>query len=147
MRSHVVFNHPAEFVPLSDDEGILGVQGAGWFRKLLLQIPGAEVEEPFQEDWGVAIGLKRNGMRFWVGLSPLFDDGNHWIAHLHHDALLQRFRQAGHDELLTLAEALHQVLASDPLVSNITWHRENELKRGGKYDVSSRGAPSPLAPY
>ncbi len=43
MRTNVRFNHPSKFVPVSEDDGVLAVEGAQWFVALLQQIPRLEV--------------------------------------------------------------------------------------------------------
>ena len=60
MRNHVIFRHPAEFVPVSGEDGILSADSAEWFMSLLRQIPGLEIEaELCQEDWGVVAFLPK----------------------------------------------------------------------------------------
>src|SRR5689334_22419672 len=70
VRINVTFRYPAEFVPLSDEDGILAVPGAEWFVKLLRRVPGLELDEQLcQEDWGVVIFGRRAAKKFWIGLS------------------------------------------------------------------------------
>ena len=70
MRTNVTFRHPAEFVPVSDADGILAVGGAQWFAALLRRVPALEVDEDLcQEDWGVVLLVRRNQRKFWIGLS------------------------------------------------------------------------------
>ena len=69
MRTNVVFNHPAEFVLLSDEDGILAVDGAKWFVDMLSRIPGLQIDnELCQEDWGVAIraSARRKEVLDWI---------------------------------------------------------------------------------
>ena len=50
MRTHVTFRHPTEFVPLSDEDGVLAVRGAAWFAAMLRRVPGLEIDgDPCQE--------------------------------------------------------------------------------------------------
>src|SRR6516162_6681702 len=101
MRTNVTFRHPAEFVPLSVEDGILAVSGAQWFAALLRRIRGLEIDEDLcQEDWGVVFFARRNQKKFWIGLSA-WDSEGAWLAHFHHGsfARLQRFSSSGKKEL------------------------------------------------
>src|SRR6266480_712439 len=102
MRTNVRFRHPAEFVPVSDEDGILAVSGAQWFVSLLRRVPGLEIDDELcQEDWGVVAFVRRHQKHFWIGLS-FWPDGEHtWLAHVHHRsfAWLQRLSPSGKIEL------------------------------------------------
>ncbi len=130
MRTYVSFRHPAEFVPFSENDGILAVGGAQWFVSLLQRVPGLQLDERVcQEDWGVVVFAKRNQKRFWIGLS-MWPDGEHaWLAHVHHGsfAWLQRLSSSGKKEMKSLLTDIHDVLSSDPVVSAITWYEESEM--------------------
>lgn len=92
MRTNITFRHPAEFVPVSDEDGILAVSGAGWFAALLRRVPQLQIDEEFcQEDWGVVFFARRNRKKFWIGLSAWNAEGA-WLAHFHHGSFnwLQR---------------------------------------------------------
>lgn len=93
MRNTVKFCHPE---PWSDADGVLGVEGAGWFAELLRKLPGVVVDpELVQEDWGVVVLARHDGRNFWLGLNAM---GEHeWLAHVHHGsfAWLQRFSAEG----------------------------------------------------
>jgi hypothetical protein len=130
VRTCVTFRHPAAFVGVSDDDGILSVKGAGWFVALLRQVRDLEVRaELCQEDWGIVAFVERGGRKFWIGLS--WDDEGAWIAHVHHGswAWLQRFSPSGKRELRRLVQDFHQVLESDAAVSAIAWHREDDMMK------------------
>lgn len=125
MRTQVVFRHPAEFIPYTESDGILGVQGADWFVAILKRIDKCIVgAELCQEDWGAVIYAQRAGKRFWIGLS-FFDHGA-WIAHVHHDALLQGLTGSGRGELERLVTDLHRVLVADPAVTDVAWYHESD---------------------
>ena len=131
MRTNVTFRHPAEFVPLSDGEGILAVNGAQWFAALLKRVPGLEIDTDLcQEDWGVVFFARRNRKRFWIGLSAWDVDGA-WLAHFHHGsfAWLQWFSSSGNNELKRLLVDFHNVLASEPAISDIVWREESEMRK------------------
>ncbi|MGN6725083.1 MAG: hypothetical protein ACTHLZ_04135 [Tepidisphaeraceae bacterium] len=130
MRTSVTFQHPAAFVPVSDEEGVLATRGAGWFVELLRKVPGVEVDgELCQEDWGVVVFVRRRRRTFWIGLSRGTPTGP-WLAHVHHGswAWWQRFSPAGKSEFASLLAELHRVLASDPMVSGIGWHEEKAMR-------------------
>ncbi|HJT33222.1 MAG TPA: hypothetical protein VJ783_14355 [Pirellulales bacterium] len=130
MRTNVTFRHPTEFVPFSDDEGILAVSGAQWFASLLQRVPGLQVNEDLcQEDWGVVFFAQRNRNKFWIGLSAWDVDGA-WNAHVHHGSFAwsQWFSSSGKNELGRLLADLHKVLASETAISQIAWHEESEMK-------------------
>ena len=132
MRTSVAFKYPAEFVPLSDEDGILAVSGAEWFVSLLRRVDGLSVQtELCQEDWGVVVFAERAGQRFWIGLSEWPDDEPAWHAHIHHDsfAFLQRWSAAGKRELERSASDIHSVLASEPKVRDIAWYHESDMNR------------------
>lgn len=132
MRTNVIFRHPAEFVAVSAEEGILSADGAEWFVSLLRQISGLEFEhELCQEDWGVVAFAQRNGKRFWVGLSLWPDDEQMWLAHFHHRsfAWLQRWSASGNSELHRLILDAHAALCADAAVSHVSWHNEREMTR------------------
>jgi len=129
MRTNVTFRHPAKFVPLSDEDGILAAGGAQWFAAILGRVPGLEIDDDLcQEDWGVAVSATRNQRRFWIGLSTWDADGS-WLAHFHHGSLawLQRLSSSGKGELKRLLADVHEVLATDPAISDIMWYEESEM--------------------
>ena len=117
---------------LSDEDGILAVDGAKWFVDMLSRIPGLQIDnELCQEDWGVAIRARRDGKKFWIGLSFWPDGENAWLAHFHHGsfAWLQRISPSGKRALNRLVSDVHNLLANDPLVSNIVWYDECEMTK------------------
>jgi hypothetical protein len=130
MRTYVTFRHPAPFVVVSEDDGILSVDGADWFVALLNRIASLNLQsELCQEDWGVVAFAERAGKRFWIGLS-MYGEGE-WVAHVHHAslALFQRLSASGNRELQRVLCDLHDVLAADPAVSQIAWYREVEMRK------------------
>ncbi len=141
MRTNVTFKYPAVFVPLSDEDGILAVSGAQWFTALLRRLPGLHIDrDPCQEDWGVVFFVRRNGKKYWVGLSAWESEGA-WIAHFHHGAFasLQWFGLTGSRELRLLLVDVHKVLASEALISEISWHEESEINK-----PQPAGSPTPI---
>lgn len=134
MRTNVTFRHPAAFVPVSEQDGVLAVNGAQWFVTLLRRIPDLEIDEALcQEDWGVVLFARRNKKKFWIGLSAWDVDGL-WLAHFHHGsfAWLQRFSLSGKNELNRLLVDVHEVLAGDTATSQVTWHEEREMSNRDK---------------
>jgi len=137
MRNNVTFQYPAEFVPVSDEDGILAVGGAQWFVALLNRVPDLQVDDELcQEDWGIVVFASRAQKKFWVGLSFWPDGDRAWLAHFHHSsfAWLQRLSASGRKQLQLLVGDFHAVLASEPSVSHIVWHEEgqmNEARPGG----------------
>ncbi len=132
MRNNITFRYPAEFVPISEDEGILSVTGATWFVSLLQRIDGLSLQSALcQEDWGVVVFAERGGKRFWIGLSPGPEDEQGWLAHFHHHsfAWLQRWSMAGKRELERVIGDFHLVLLSDPLVQDIAWYYESDIQK------------------
>jgi hypothetical protein len=141
MRTNVTFRHPAEFVPLSDQDGILAVSGAQWFVTLLRRVAGLEIGEALcQEDWGVVIFARRKQRTFWIGLSA-WDSEGAWLAHFHHGsfAWLQWFSSSGKNELKCLLADVHEVLANEPAISEIAWYEESEMSKPGPV-----GFPTPV---
>jgi len=141
MRNNVTFRYPAEFIPVSDDDGILATTGADWFVALLRRIDGLSVQNDLcQEDWGVVVFVERDGRRFWVGLS-LWTGESAWLAHFHHHsfAWLQRWSAAGKREWERLVGDFHSVLASEPEVRDIRWYRESDMRRA---DAQSSDTPN-----
>ena len=141
MRTNVTFEHPAEFVPVSDEDGILTVSGAQWFAELLRRVSGLEIDQDLcQEDWGVVFFAQRNEKKFWIGLSA-WDAEGAWLAHFHHGsfAWLQRFSSSGKNELKRLLADVHEVLASEPAISHIAWHEESEMSK-----PQPAGFPTPV---
>jgi hypothetical protein len=130
MRNNVTFRHPAEFIGDSEDGGgVLAVSGAHWFGELLRRAAGLQLDEDLcQEDWGVVFFARRNQKRFWVGLSA-WDSEGAWLAHFHHGsfAWLQWFTASGKSELQRLLADVHDVLASDPAITEIAWYEESEM--------------------
>src|SRR5262249_28049800 len=130
MRTSVTFRHPAEFVPFSDADDILAVSGAQWFAALLRRVPGLEIDDNLcQEDWGVVFFARRNQKTFWIGLSA-WDPEGAWLSHFHHGsfAWLQRFTRSGNDELKRLVADVHEVLVSEPAVTDIAWYEESDMR-------------------
>jgi len=132
MRNNVSFCFPEEFERVSEEEGILSVQGAEWFVSILKKIPGIQVNEDLcQEDWGVVVFVNRNEKRFWVGLSQWSDGEFSWLAHVHHNsyAWLQRWSRSGKREFDELIMSLDRVLTTDPNVSEKLWYHEKVMNR------------------
>lgn len=128
MRHQVIFRHPAEFVPLSEDEGILGTNGAAWFVSILRGIPDLEIDEELvQEDWGVVVFVVRSERKFWIGIS--FLDESEWRAHVHHGVFswFQHFTPSGRAAFRRLVVDLHEALARTPEVSAIAWCTQREV--------------------
>lgn len=141
MRTNVIFHHPAEFVVVSAEEGILSVDGADWFVSLLARVSGLEIErELCQEDWGVVAFAQRNGRRFWIGLSLWPDEEQMWLAHFHHHsfAWLQKWSASGNSELQRLILDVHAALTTNPAVSRVTWHEERDMTK-----ANENGSPTP----
>jgi hypothetical protein len=84
-----------------------------------------------QEDWGVVVFVRRESKRFCIGLSAWRDGERAWLAQVRHGsfAWLQRFGRSGKTELDRLVSDLHEMLASDPAVSAITWYHESEMSK------------------
>jgi hypothetical protein len=138
MRTNVVFRYPAEFVALSLDDGVLSTNGAEWFVKLLKQVNGLIVDERLcQEDWGVAVFAQRHSRKFWIGLSAWSDD--QWLAHFHHGswAWLQKFSPSGTKELQELLIDFHRMLKTEPSVSDVIWHQEDQMSKPSPDSFSS----------
>ena len=132
MRTHVTFRHPAEFVGDEEDgAGVLAVSGVRWFTSLLRRVPGLQLDEELcQEDWGVVIFARRNQKQFWVGLSA-WDFEGVWVAHFHHRsfAWIQSLTATGKSELRRLLADVHDVLASEPVITAINWHEDGEMSK------------------
>jgi hypothetical protein len=142
VRSNVIFEHPAEFVPLSPDDGVLSAVGADWFVSLLRQIPGLQIDSDLcQEDWGVVFFVQRGGKRFWIGLCSWPDAEHMWLAHFHHrsSAWLQRLSASGNNELKQLVSDAHAVLSGDPSVSRVAWYKEQDVA-----NANAHGSKSPV---
>ena len=143
MRTNVTFRHPAEFVPVSEDDGILAATASGWFVELLQRIEGLEIGSPLiQEDWGVVVIAERDNCRFWIGVSLWPEGESAWLAHVHHRtfAWLQRLSSHGRKELLRFAIDLHAVLESDQAVRDVSWYRQADMAR-----ANPPGASTPTA--
>jgi hypothetical protein len=141
MRTNVTFRYPAEFVPLSAEDGILAASGAQWFAALLGRVSGLQIDEDLcQEDWGVVFFARRTQKRFWIGLSAWSAEGA-WLAHFHHGsfAWLQCFSPLGKNELKRLLADVHDVLASEPAISDIGWHEESAMSK-----PEPAGFPTPV---
>jgi hypothetical protein len=124
----VIFRHPAEFVTVSDEDGILAAEGARWFVELLGRVPGLEVEDDLcQEDWGVVLFARFEQKPFWIGLSFWSEGENAWLAHVHHGGWLQRFRGSGKSAFERLLSSVHAALVSEPAASEITWFEQRQL--------------------
>ena len=143
MRNNVTFRHPAEFIPVSEDDGILATSGADWFVSLLQRIDGLSVQsELCQEDWGVVVFAERAGKRFWIGLSLWPEDEQAWLAHFHHHsfAWLQRWSTAGKLELERFVSDFHSVVASEQTIYDVTRYYESDMRRG-----DAQGSATPNA--
>ena len=90
-----------------------------------------------QEDWGIVAFVEQAKRKFWIGLSA--EEEGAWIAHFHHGswAWLQRFGSSGNRALQRLVQDFHGVLANQPVVSEITWYREDDMMKR----QSSSGSP------
>lgn len=132
MRTNVRFRHPAEFVAVSDEDGILAVDGARWFVSLLRRVHDLQVDEELcQEDWGVVIFARRAKKKFWIGLS-VWPDGEHaWLAHFHHgsSAWLQRISSSGKGELQRLLSDVQDVFANESALTDIVWYDESQMRK------------------
>jgi hypothetical protein len=142
MHTNVTFRHTAKFVPLSDEDGIIAVNGAQWFVALLRRVHALEIDENLcQEDWGVVLFARRNRLRFWIGLSA-WNAQDTWLAHFHYGSLawLQRFGLYGKNELTRLMADVHGALAGDAAISDIAWYEESEMHK-----PHPAGFPTPIA--
>ena len=83
MRNTVSFHYAAPLVVVSDEDGVLSVQGADWFLDLLRTISGVDLDQnAVREDRGVVVRARCARRRYWIGLSTM---GEHeWVAHVHH---------------------------------------------------------------
>ena len=143
MRTNVVFEHPADFVPVSDEDGVLAVRGAQWFVDLLQAIPGLEIDPRLcQEDWGVAIFVCSGNKKFWVGLSMWPESDRAWLAHVHHGsfAWLQRFSTSGRAELERFVTNVHHALADNPSITNVVWYQESAMRKASPIGAATPGA-------
>ncbi|MBL9184700.1 MAG: hypothetical protein JNN17_21320 [Verrucomicrobiaceae bacterium] len=132
MRTNVVFRYPAEFVPLSFDDGVVATAGAQWFLTLLSRLSGVVIDgEMCQEDWGVVVFVRRCQTKFWIGLSAWSDGEGAWLAHFHHGSFpwLKKFSSSGREELRNLLVDFHHMLVNEPTVSDIVWHQESQMTR------------------
>ena len=128
MRTNVIFRHPAEFVPLSYEDGILATGGARWFVGLLHRIPGLWVDDNLcQEDWGVVIFVRRERSEFWIGLSLWPEEEQLWLAHCHQRGWVQRVTSSGKRALGQLVMELHTVLTNESAVSAVGWYEERQM--------------------
>jgi hypothetical protein len=132
VRTNVSFRHPAPFVAVAGAKDVLDREAAGWFVELLEGIERLEVNRALaQEDWGVAVLVRRDDKRFWIGLSRWEVEGE-WLAHVHHGsfAWIQARTSAGAEALRALVQDLHQNLAADARVGGITWYRDADMFAG-----------------
>jgi hypothetical protein len=132
VRTNVSFRHPAPFVSVVEVKDVLAREAAGWFVDLLERIQRLEVNRNLaQEDWGVAVLVRRDGKRFWIGLSRWEVEGE-WLAHVHHGsfAWIQARTSGGAEALRALVRDLHRSLAGDTQVSGITWYEESDMSAG-----------------
>jgi hypothetical protein len=132
VRTNVSFRHPAPFVSIAEVKDVLAGEAAGWFVDLLERIEALEVDRDLaQEDWGVAVLVKRAGKSFWIGLSRWEVEGE-WLAHVHHGsfAWIQAWSSGGAQALRALVQDLHRTLAGDAQVSGITWYEESDMSGG-----------------
>jgi hypothetical protein len=130
-------------VRVSDDDGILSVKGADWFVSFLRQVRDLELRADLcQEDWGIVAFAERAGKNFWIGLS-WWDEGG-WLAHFHHGswAWLQRFSPSGDRELQRLVDDFHQVLAREAAAGEITWWREDDLRKPTSSSALRKSRPT-----
>jgi hypothetical protein len=141
MRTNVIFRHPAEYLPRSEEDGILAAGGAQWFATILRRVPGLEIDADLcQEDWGVVLLARRNGKKFWIGLSA-WDAEGAWLAHFHHGSLawFQRFSSSGESALKRLLADVDKVLACEAAISDIVWHDQFEV-----FDSQPPDCPAPV---
>jgi hypothetical protein len=138
MRTNITFRYPAEFLAHEEyGEDVLAVRGAQWFADLLKRVPGLEVDEELcQEDWGVVVFARRNQKTFWIGLTPWdwITEGA-WNAHFHHGSFswLQWFSSTGKEEFKRLLIDVHDVLVSEPTITEIAWFEEREMNKPGPH--------------
>jgi hypothetical protein len=74
---------------------------------------------------------RRRQKKFWIGLTPWWDVEGAWLAHFHHRsfAWLQWFSPTEKSEFKALLAAVHNVLASESLISEIVWYDESEINK------------------
>jgi hypothetical protein len=121
----VTFKYPAPYVGAPKSEDILGIEGATWFVEILRRIPSIEIDpELVQEDWGILVWVRRGGKAFWIGLSSEGDEA--WIAHVHHDAWIQRVTPSGKRARYELVRALERAL-HDAGATSMLWFEERDI--------------------
>lgn len=128
MRNTVSFHYPAPLVVVSDEDGVLSVEGAGWFLDMIRTIPGIDVEQSvLQEDWGVVVRVRLAGRSYRVGLS--FTGNEHdWVAHVRHHsfAWLERFSPGGRAARAALVGEVDRALRTAN-ASALKWFDESDL--------------------
>lgn len=130
MDDHIRFSCAQDFVGTEEVPGVLSVEGADWFQKILQRIAGLDVDaELCQEDWGVVFFAAREGKRFWIGLGGWPDPGGEWMVHLHHHSFAwkQRFSRAGKRALQALIADVEEALRADPSVSEVMSGTDSEV--------------------
>jgi hypothetical protein len=127
MRNTVRFQYPAPLVVVSDEDGVLSVEGAGWFLDMIKTIPGINLDQGVvQEDWGVVVCAHRTGRSYRIGLSSTGYE-HEWVAHVrHHLAWLERFSPRGRAAREALVGELGLALRAAN-ASELKWFDESDL--------------------
>ena len=92
-------------------------------------------EEPDEEDWGWYFFVKAGQRIFWVGVGLLEDEDRPptWLIFVESQLSWMKrkiFGQSDQTELLTLCQALDQVLKSSPEISDIRWYTKGDWSKG-----------------
>jgi hypothetical protein len=128
MRNTVSFQYRAPMVVVSDEDGVVGVEGAGWFLDIIRTIPGIDLDQSVvQEDWGVVIPARLAGRSYWIGLSSTGDEHD-WVAHVRPHALawLERFSPRARAARAALVGEVDRALRTAH-ASGLKWFDENDV--------------------
>ena len=146
MRSHVTFKtsrfNQTEVRPHFINDCCFGEDCIAWLIAELRTRGWSDLTEAWQEDWGWQTSGARGGRRYLLSVGLIPEDEPEWLVHITERApLLDRLRGRGALTVLPeLAPALHDVLRSATDVRSVTWHHEDELRRG-----ASAATPEPDA--
>ncbi len=131
MRTNVTFRHTAKFVPLSDEDGIIAVNGAQWFAALLRRVQALEIDENLcQEDWGRRVICPTQWTKV-LDWTKCVERKRHMARPLSpwFTGVVAAVRFVWQERIEAFVGRCSPALAGDAAISDIAWYEESEMHK------------------
>jgi hypothetical protein len=144
LRPHVTFQtsrfNQTEVKPHFINDICFGEDCAAWLIERLRRDGFPDLPDAWQEDWGWQTDGARPPRTFSLSIGLIPEDPPEWLVSIDETVgFLARLKGKGGDPVtMTLAPAIHRALSSDPAITNVEWHTDEDFKTGRR-----KGFPTP----